>query len=148
MYDLFLDHLELFRSNYNLSLLGFVVMPNHVHLVIFPHQIIDMGRAIGRLKSGYAFEILSKWKQTETSRLNRLEVLRGGKKSHVFWHLRCYDHNCRSTESVKEKIHYCHMNPVKSGLVASPEEWRWSSYDWYHGNQSGMVQIDKIDDLL
>ncbi|MEE9443476.1 MAG: transposase [candidate division Zixibacteria bacterium] len=147
VYEVFLKHLESFRRENDISILGYVIMPNHVNLVLYPHWKIEMGRSIGHLKSKFAYEILSEWKRIKKNRLERLWVYRGGKESFAFWQLRCYDHNCRSPETVREKIHYCHNNPVKSGLVASPEEWRWSSYKWYMGNRPEIVRVDEIDVL-
>lgn len=71
-------------------------------------------------------------------------VGRGG-GTRVFWQRRRYDHNCRTAESVREKIRYCHNNPVQRGLVAEPSEWLWSSYNWYRGRRDVPLAIDGID---
>jgi putative transposase len=44
-----------------------------------------------------------------------------------FWQKRCYDHNCRTNETVLENIKYCHKNPVTRGLVKDPGDWQWSA---------------------
>jgi putative transposase len=147
LYETFLRHLESFRIENEISVLGYVVMPNHVHLVLYPHSELKMGIAIGKLKSRYAYEIISGWKIENKKVHEKLRVMRGSKVSYAFWQLRCYDHNCRSPEIVREKIHYCHNNPVRAGLVKDPEEWRWSSYNCYLSNREEIVGVDKIDDL-
>jgi hypothetical protein len=63
----------------------------------------------------------------------------------VFWQKRCYDHNCRSVDTVREKTIYCHNNPVKRGLVRHPSEYRWSSYDWYTGERDVPLAIDEFE---
>ncbi len=143
----FLGHLETFRMTHELLILGYVLMPNHIHLVIYPQREVKLGPLIGRLKSGFAFEVISEWKSQNYYRLPGLEVIRAGKESYALWQLRCYDHNCRTPDKVREKIHYCHMNPVKAGLVDSPEKWKWSSYNWYNGKKDGTVFIDEVDGL-
>ena len=60
----------------------------------------------------------------------------------VFWQRRCYDHNCRSTESVWKKVNYCHNNPVKRGLVSEPDNWIWSSYRYYAGYKQVVLEMD------
>jgi putative transposase len=62
--------------------------------------------------------------------------------SPAVWQRRCYDHNCRTPEIVVEKLKYCHDNPVKRGLVNHPEDWPWSSYNWYQGRRDGIFEID------
>ena len=70
--------------------------------------------------------------------------LRGNEERRLFWQPRCYDHNCRGVETVKEKIKYCHKNPVVRGLAESPEEWEWSSYCWYHGIENVPIEMDEF----
>jgi len=147
LYKIFLRHLESFRIKNETSVLGYVVMPNHVHLVLYPHIELKMGIAMGKLKSLSAYEIISDWKRENNEVLEKLRVMRGNKESYAFWQLRCYDHNCRSPKIVREKINYCHNNPVRAGLVKEPEEWRWSSYNCYWSNREEIVRVDKIDDL-
>jgi len=129
----FLQELEKARGKFGFSLLGYVVMPNNVHLVIYPHTNIGLGPVIGTIKSQSGRKIINEWKRNRPDLLARLEVIRDGNQRYAFWQRRCYDHNCRTPEAVREKINYCHMNPVKAGLVTDPAEWTWSSYNWYHG---------------
>jgi len=67
-----------------------------------------------------------------------------GRKYQIF-ERRCYDHNCRTVEIVKEKILYCHKNPVTRGLVTSPEDWEWSSYRWYQGERDVPLAMDEVE---
>jgi REP element-mobilizing transposase RayT len=48
-----------------------------------------------------------------------------------FWQARFYDFNVWTERKRIEKLRYIHRNPVERGLVASPEQWRWSSFRWY-----------------
>lgn len=145
IYELFSHHLKDFRTRHNIQVLGYVIMPHHVHLVIYPTKEIELGKAIGRLKSRFSYEMIRKWKKEGLPVLNRLGTIRRGKEVVNFWQPRCYDHNCRSLTSVREKINYCHMNPVRAGLVKSPSEWKWSSYNWYRGDRDGIVYVDEVE---
>jgi len=141
----FIDELNRARDAYNINILGYVIMPNHVHFVLHPLTDCDLGRIIGEIKSRSAGRILRVLKDKESPLLDLLQINKRGQKKQAFWQARCYDHNCRSIETVREKINYCHMNPVKAGLVAKPGDWKWSSYRWYQGLDDIALEIDGID---
>lgn len=138
----FLSHLRQAREEYGFLILSYVVMPDHVHLVLFPKGHIALGRVIGEIKSKFAREILARWKAENHPFLERLLVTRDGITRYAFWQRRCYDHNCRTRETVLDKIEYCHNNPVKQGLAAEPADWKWSSYGWYHGENESILEVD------
>ena len=72
----FLSHLHQARERYRFLILGYVVMPDHVHLVLFPKDHIPLGRVIGEIKSKSAREILARWKAVNHPCLERLLVTR------------------------------------------------------------------------
>ena len=84
-------------------------------------------------------------KENNSSVLTKLRVIRNRVERYVIWQRRCYDHNCRSEESIWEIINYCHNNPVMRGLVDSPEKWEWSSYRHYHDLGNIKIAIDMVD---
>ncbi|MBD3297162.1 MAG: hypothetical protein GF341_00770, partial [candidate division Zixibacteria bacterium] len=122
----FLSEMERMRNN-GIDILGYVIMPEHVHLVLLPPDGTRLGVEIGRLKSRSAREMSPILDQLYGQRTEKLRVRRDGEERRVFWQRRCYDHNCRTTETAKEKIVYCHKNPVKRGLAGSPGDYPWSS---------------------
>ena len=61
-----------------------------------------------------------------------------------FWQARYYDFNVWSKKKTVEKLRYMHRNPVKRGLVDSPEQWRWSSFRHYLYGESGAVVVDEV----
>jgi putative transposase len=126
------DQLAAVRTRHLFRLLGYVIMPEHVHLVIHPRLDSKLGLVIAEFKSRSAAQIIAT-RQLVLPEVCR--IVRSGKSRYAFWQSRCYDHNCRTPAAVEEKINYCHNNPVKRGLVAQPGEWRWSSYGWYYGRR-------------
>jgi len=94
------------RNRHSFKLLGYVFMPEHVHLVIYPLRDTRVGYLIGAIKSHMA-------KRYFTS-----ADINSGNFLNVFWQKRCYDHNCRTVSTVKEKINYCHNNPVKRTRIS------------------------------
>ncbi len=142
MIETFLEALQSIRQTYDIRLFGYVIMPEHVHLVLHPPDTVKLGPVIGKLKSRSAAGVIA----ANLLLLPRdCLVERNGRLRRAFWQARCYDHNCRTPETVTEKINYCHMNPVKRKLVQEPGRWRWSSYSWYAGRKDVPIEIDTID---
>mgnify|MGYP000856653929 CR=1 FL=1 len=131
--ELLARYIEQTRQKYGFRMLGYVFMPDHVHLVIHPLDGTPVGQMVGEIKSLTARE----W--FRLTEISLKDVVR------VFWQKRCYDHNCRSTAVVREKIAYCHSNPVRRGLVSDPGEWVWSSYNWYQGKHDVPLQMDQYE---
>lgn len=130
--EILIQELDRARAKYGFKILGYVLMPDHVHLVLFPPERMKLGLVIREIKSRSARRYFAT-AQIEAS---------GGRR--VFWQRRCYDHNCRTPETVQEKIEYCHNNPVKRGLVSEPSEWKWSSYNWYQGIKDVPFKMDAV----
>jgi len=137
-----LNELASVRERINIRILGYVIMPEHVHLLVHPPDNTRLGPIIGQLKACSARAILSRLR-SEGSRRGR--ILQRSYGSSAVWQRRCYDHNCRTTENVVEKLKYCHDNPVRRGLVSRPEDWPWSSYRWYHERRDGVFEINGIE---
>jgi putative transposase len=131
------EEIDRMRREKCVKLLGYVFMPDHVHLVLYPSDGIELGRLIGQIKARSARTI---------ARLSHIDVDSAApdQSSLRVWQLRCYDHNCRSPVATREKIEYCHRNPVKRGLVNAPGAWRWSSYNWYERSNDVPLEIDTI----
>ncbi|MCH9032024.1 MAG: transposase [candidate division Zixibacteria bacterium] len=145
--ETFLRELDSSRTKHEFKILAYVIMPQHVHLLIDPVNEMELGRVIGEIKSRSAREIVAKLRRNDVTVLENLRTQKGGEERISFWKPRCYDHNCRSNDTIIEKTTYCHNNPVKRGLVSSPDEWRWSSYGAYIGESDFAVQIDHFESL-
>ncbi len=116
-------------QEYSLDVLAYVIMPEHVHLVVVPPLDLKLGPVIGEIKRRSSKTIHKHLLHTPL--INHFMVARNGRTRFALWEKRCYDHNCRNNESVRKCIEYCHHNPVSRGLVKEPEMWEWSSYRWY-----------------
>jgi REP-associated tyrosine transposase len=130
-----LDSIQYICKTHQLSLLGYVIMPEHVHLVIIPPEKIKLGPMIGEIKRISSIKIHDIMIETNSKFKDTMITKRDNIMKFTLWQRRCYDHNCRNDKSVWEMVNYCHNNPVKRGLVSRPEDWRWSSFKDYHDNQ-------------
>ena len=85
--------LERVRRNYSLRVYGYVVMPEHVHLLLSEPERATLAAALKSLKQGVARRLI-------------------GEAEH-FWQKRYYDFNVRDHQQFMEKLRYIHRNPVK-----------------------------------
>ena len=135
--DLFLSILEQARRRYRFVVLGYVVMPEHFHLLISEPEEGDPSKVMQVVKQRFAQRVL-RWRRKR--RVEQAWLWKSGPE-HV-WQARFYDFNVWSERKRVEKVRYMHRNPVKRGLVMEPEQWAWSSFrDYLHG-QTGKVQVN------
>ena len=138
--DCFLSILEQTRVRYRFVVVGYVVMPEHIHLLVTEPEVGAPSTVMQVLKQRTARALLPKQKRGD-ARQRRLfadTILRT-----PFWQARFYDFNVWTTKKRVEKLRYMHRNPVKRSLVNSPEEWRWSSYRFYLVDEVGPVRVNE-----
>jgi putative transposase len=121
--NLFVNILGEVRDLYGFALVGYVVMPDHVHLLV------------SEPAKGTPSTVMQVLKQ----RFSRDD---SDHSTPRFWQFRFYDFNVWSQKKKVEKLQYMHMNPVKRGLVHYPKDWPWSSFSFYADGQRGLVRID------
>jgi len=131
--DLLVKVLEQMRNRYRFGVVGYVVMPEHVHLLMSEPLVGDVASVICAVKLGFARRVNPHLRQ------NRPEV--GHSPQHI-WTRRSYDFNVWSARKEVEKLRYMHRNPVTRALVERPEDWKWSSFRDYAGIQTGLVRIN------
>ncbi len=117
--DTFIHLLEQFRSSYKFDIIGYVVIPDHVHLLLSEPEAKPLSTAIQVLKQTFS----------RTS------------PEPEFWEARYYDFNIYTEAKRVEKLRYIHRNPVTRGLVALPEQWSWSSFRHYAEHHPTPVKI-------
>ena len=118
--DLFERSLETIRLRYEFFVSGYVIMPEHVHLLLGEPKKGALSKALQALKLSVAVQ-----------RVER-----------PFWQARYYDFNVFTDRKRVEKLKYIHRNAVTRGLVALPEDWAWSSFRHYSSGEPGIVEIE------
>jgi len=136
--DLFLNILEQVRQRYRFVVLGYVVMPEHFHLLMSEPQEGDPSKAMQIVKQVYAQRILQRMPRGEGT------LAPPGGPRHV-WQPRFYDFNVWTEHKRVEKLRYMHRNPVVRGLVEKPEDWPWSSFRDYLYGEERMVQLNDTE---
>ena len=158
---IFESALERVRRNYRLHVYGYVIMPQHVHLLLSePQQDKSSDRTaplkpkgglngppvLSELQHDTLADALKSLKQGVSRRLIGNLPLKpkpglSGPPEH-FWQKRYYDFNVRNYPQFVEKLRYIHRNPVKAGLCERPEDWEWSSFGHYATGCEGRVEIE------
>jgi putative transposase len=148
--DLFLKILERVRLRYRLVVVGYVVMPEHVHLLVSEPQRETLSTAIQALKLGVVQTIRCSGGSIVAPPMSRKTSETWGTPVHPnrFWQARFYDFNVWTEKKRVEKLRYIHRNPVERGLVSSPEQWPWSSFRWYLYGEPGPVRINDTSILI
>jgi putative transposase len=136
--DRFLSILEETRERYHFVVVGYVVMPEHFHLLISEPESKTPCTVMQVLKQRTAQALLPRRKRRDP----RQRALFGEESKRAFWQARFYDFNVWTSKKRVGKLRYMHRNPVKRGLVDSPEKWRWSSYRYYLLGEAGPVRAN------
>jgi putative transposase len=120
--NIFETVLEQTRARHQARIYAYVLMPEHTHFLINEPPSILLAQFLKALK------------QTTSRKLK-------GDREH-FWLERYFDSNIQGEEARSQVIRYIHRNPVKRGLVASPEQYPWSSFTHYVTGTRGVVEIE------
>lgn len=118
---------------------GFVIMPDHVHALLWLLNPRDLTR------------MLHGWKRMSSFRIRRWyaehapHYFTGFGPGDRFWQPKSYTFHIYSSAKLHEKLNYIHLNPVRAGLVTRAEDWAWSSARWYLSRRSVGVPISWVE---
>jgi len=130
------------RDRYGFSLAGYVLMPEHIHLLISEPVKGTPSTVIQVLKQRVSRRLRRK-KRKPAAQLS-LAFEDGSESLPRFWQRRFYDFNVWSLKKRVEKLHYMHMNPLKRKLVDHPRDWPWSSFSFYSNLKQGLIRVDPV----
>ena len=144
--DLFLEVLESVRRRYRFVVVGYVVMPEHIHLLLGEPERGNPSMVMQALKQGFAKRLLARLCRSADPRQSSLwnTAVEEGR----IWQHRFYDFVVFTAKKRVEKLDYMHNNPVKRGLVLKPEQWRWSSYRFYAQGERGPVLVNEAQKIV
>ena len=118
---------------------GFVIMPDHVHAIVwFP-------------EAGHLSHFMHGWKRKSSYHLREWycrespSYFEGFGEGDKFWQPKYYPFEIYTKEKLLEKMNYMHENPVRKGLAAQTTDWKWSSARWYEWGKSVGVPIEWVE---
>ena len=140
-----IDSLNYYQNRGDFTIIAYVIMPDHFHLIIKTHKGLTVSKCIGSFKRITSRKITSELEKANNERL--LSVLKKGalleptSDSRV-WEYRFDSFVITNEDTLRQKIEYIHNNPVKAGLVSEPTEWRYSSAGNYAGLDDVLIPVD------
>jgi putative transposase len=136
----FVKILDEVRSRHGFALLGYVLMPEHVHLLMGEPEQGNPSKVLQVVKQ----KVSQSLREKNISSQLELAFASGSVAAPAFWQRRFYDFNVWSEKKLKEKLHYMHRNPVDRKLVQHPQDWPWSSWSFYANGEQGLIRIDEL----
>ena len=150
------ESLRLARRTHELDLWAYVIMPEHVHILLWPRRAqYEMAAILKTIKQSVSQRAMRYLRSEAPHWLDRLAVARGpGRVEHRFWQAGGgYDRNMVEPATIALCIKYIHDNPIARGLVECATDWIWSSARWYDGSLDVPLAMDplpldvELDDL-
>lgn len=141
----FLEALNAARAKHAFDLWAYVIMPEHVHLLICPREpIYSISEILGDIKQPVTRRAIIYLRTQVPAFLGRLrDEQPSGKIAHRFWQRGGgFDRNLFKPEAIHAEIEYLHANPVRRGLVERPEDWPWSSARHFAGRVDVPLAVD------
>ena len=138
--------LEETRRKLDVSLWAYVIMPEHVHVLLYPLQAdYEMRLILVALKRSVSDAAKRHLERTgNTQWLNRLRVRYPSRNVFRFWQPGGgFDRNIFKEKTVASVIEYIHANPLRRGLVQSPADWEWSSARFWEGRPGVPNRMDE-----
>jgi putative transposase len=141
-----LDSLNFYRYQRSFRLLGYVIMPDHLHLILWPDGEATVP------------EIMRDYKKFTSRRIIQQAQLEGieawtaafrhagqdtGRSTNKVWQDSYWDTNIYTERFLRQKLNYVHHNPVRASLVASPDDYPYSSYRNYALGEDWLIEIDR-----
>ena len=139
------------RRELGFKIAGYVLMPEHFHLLLWPSAKANPSQVLQKLEGRTALFVLKILKENPTQRRCRkmLEQARlpASVHHHAYfrvWQRGGYDLNVWSSKKIDEKLDYMHNNPVTRKLVDQPGDWPWSSWRFNFLNDRSLLPMDPV----
>ncbi len=148
-YQILIDNLNFYREKYKFKIIAYVLMPNHLHLILWPKEPEDLPKIMRDFKKYTSLEIrklLENNKNTKILSSLRRNALRYKNQEYKLWMDRYDRLIIYSPEVLTQKVDYIHYNPVKDRLAEEITDWKYSSARNYYLNDHLILKVD--DDLV
>ena len=132
------------RRSHNFEIWAYVIMPEHVHVLIYPkseeYSISDILKSI---KQSVSRREIKRLRDNKSGLIKYMETGLSNPRYRFWQDGGGYDRNYVSFKGILKQINYIHNNPVRRGLVENPCDWYWSSASTWMMDGEGPVPIDK-----
>ena len=147
----FVQRLDEVRQQLHFLLIGWVLMPEHFHLLIKPEPAATTPLILKGLKEETAKRIIRTlrenvhypWCRKMLAGL-RLPPAVHDESNYRVWQRRSYPFEVFSEKKLHAKLDYMHNNPVARRLVSYPADWPWSSWRLYYLRDASIARMDRL----
>ncbi len=146
----FVEEVNKSRAKHQFDLWAWVIMPEHVHLLIWPRlQNYETSKILASIKKPVGFKAIQHIKLHSPRFLDRLTVQNRNRTYHRFWQAGPgVDNNLYEPRAIHNAIEYIHNNPVRRGLVKNPNDWFWSSARDWAAFDNVPIKVDRTVPML
>ena len=151
--DIILESLSYCREHKGLHVVGWVIMTNHLHLIVFT-ETLNLSDVLRYFKKFTANKILESIQQEPESRREWLmhmfkyfASVNSNNRNFQFWQQDNHPIELWSLPVIWQKLDYIHNNPVRAGIVSDPTHFLYSSAIDYYCGRSGLLEIDLMEPI-
>jgi len=150
-YDIIIDSLKYVRTHKGVQLNAYVIMPTHLHLILWPEPEVNLSNILRDFKR-YTSRAISAQLEAERRR-HFLSILAAAKRrgkgrdsaQYRVWQEGSHPEAIYTEPFFRQKLEYVHNNPVKQGFVSLPEHWLHSSArNYLLGDDDSVIQVDRV----
>jgi len=139
----FLNILSEYSQTVPLEIWAYVIMPNHLHLILYAEENVSLRKQIAHIKRKFSHYAIKYFHKNRPNLLNELTAIDHGEKVVRFWQAGGgYDRSLWSTEEINKTIKYIHENPVKAGITKNEFEYAWSSAKCWQEDSELPIKIN------
>ena len=139
-----IDELKYRRDKKQLEIYGYVIMPNHIHLILSSKRLSNLMRSF---KSHTARKMIDNLMNEKNDIvLNKLRCLKMNSKvqsEYQLWQEGFHPKLIISDKEFQQKLDYIHTNPIRNEYIDEPQKWKYSSYNNYYGGDK-IMEIDVL----
>ncbi len=144
------DSIALAKRKHEFALWSYVIMPEHLHMVIHPqNEHYSVSRFLRDVKEPVSHRLVRHFRENAPGQLERMKARQGRREVHRLWQAGGgFDRNLTDWGRIQKAIDYIEWNPVRRGIVAAPAEWIWSSARSRAGVTDVPLAVDPVVDSL
>ena len=132
------------KEKHNFHIWAYVIMPEHIHLLIYPlEEDYSISEILRSIKQPVSQRVIGYFKKNCPDKLKLFGSGREDEPYHFWMPGGGYDRNVTSKKVLAYTVDYIHNNPVRRGLVGNPEDWEWSSAREWKIPGTGPITIDR-----
>jgi putative transposase len=138
--EIFLQVISEAKIQYRFRVWAYVIMPNHVHLLLWPQDNkYDIAKIDCGIKGVFSKRYAAHLSITNHSKYEEFIIENRGKKTFRFWQVGGgFDRNLWNAKAIHDSIKYIEANPIRRGLTSATENYKWSSA-YARGQKQGLI---------